>query len=617
MKIDKELQNILNRVEKPARYIGGEVNSVIKDTDSAAVRFGFAFPDTYEIGMSYMGMQILYNILNKNDEIYCERIFAPAPDMEKIMREQGRELFTLETLTPVKELDMLGFTLQYELSYTNILNILELGNIPLLREERDDSCPVIVAGGPCAFNPEPLADFIDVFMAGDGEELLEQICLIKKECRTKNEFFEAICHLDGIYIPAFYEPAYNDDGTIARIEKLNSKAPDRVKRALIKDLDNAEFPVNNIVPFIDTVHDRSVVETFRGCTRGCRFCQAGMIYRPVRERKKETIRELAKAQLENTGHDELSLLSLSTSDYSRFEDLALELMEMCKGQNVALSLPSLRLDSFSFKVLEEIQGYRKSGLTFAPEAGSQRLRDVINKKITEENIYGAVEQAIELGWEHIKLYFMAGLPTETYEDLDGIREIAEKIMEINYRIRGRKGGRFRVTISVSNFVPKPHTPFQWAAQDTPEMFIEKHNYLSRKLHIKGVTFNYHETGTSNLEAVFARGDRRVGKVLAKAHELGCRFDGWTEHFRPELWEQAFEETGVDPAFYSYRERSYDEILPWDIIDPLISKDFLIRENEKARAAQVTPDCRQGCAGCGINKFAECFKDAEFEEVPHV
>ena len=617
MKIDKELQNILNRVEKPARYIGGEVNSVIKDTDSAAVRFGFAFPDTYEIGISYMGMQILYNILNKNDEIYCERIFAPAPDMEKIMREQGRELFTLETLTPVKELDMLGFTLQYELSYTNILNILELGNIPLLREERDDSCPVIVAGGPCAFNPEPLADFIDVFMAGDGEELLEQICLIKKECRTKNEFFEAICHLDGIYIPAFYEPAYNDDGTIARIEKLNSKAPDRVKRALIKDLDNAEFPVNNIVPFIDTVHDRSVVETFRGCTRGCRFCQAGMIYRPVRERKKETIRELAKAQLENTGHDELSLLSLSTSDYSRFEDLALELMEMCKGQNVALSLPSLRLDSFSFKVLEEIQGYRKSGLTFAPEAGSQRLRDVINKNITEENIYGAVEQAIELGWEHIKLYFMAGLPTETYEDLDGIREIAEKIMEINYRIRGRKGGRFRVTISVSNFVPKPHTPFQWAAQDTPEMFIEKHNYLSRKLHIKGVTFNYHETGTSNLEAVFARGDRRVGKVLAKAHELGCRFDGWTEHFRPELWEQAFEETGVDPAFYSYRERSYDEILPWDIIDPLISKDFLIRENEKARAAQVTPDCRQGCAGCGINKFAECFKDAEFEEVPHV
>ena len=617
MKIDKELQNILNRVEKPARYIGGEVNSVIKDTDSAAVRFGFAFPDTYEIGMSYMGMQILYNILNKNDEIYCERIFAPAPDMEKIMREQGRELFTLETLTPVKELDMLGFTLQYELSYTNILNILELGNIPLLREERDDSCPVIVAGGPCAFNPELLADFIDVFMAGDGEELLEQICLIKKECRTKNEFFEAICHLDGIYIPAFYEPAYNDDGTIARIEKLNSKAPDRVKRALIKDLDNAEFPVNNIVPFIDTVHDRSVVETFRGCTRGCRFCQAGMIYRPVRERKKETIRELAKAQLENTGHDELSLLSLSTSDYSRFEDLALELMEMCKGQNVALSLPSLRLDSFSFKVLEEIQGYRKSGLTFAPEAGSQRLRDVINKNITEENIYGAVEQAIELGWEHIKLYFMAGLPTETYEDLDGIREIAEKIMEINYRIRGRKGGRFRVTISVSNFVPKPHTPFQWAAQDTPEMFIEKHNYLSRKLHIKGVTFNYHETGTSNLEAVFARGDRRVGKVLAKAHELGCRFDGWTEHFRPELWEQAFEETGVDPAFYSYRERSYDEILPWDIIDPLISKDFLIRENEKARAAQVTPDCRQGCAGCGINKFAECFKDAEFEEVPHV
>lgn len=617
MKIDNDLRRILNRVEKPARYIGGEVNSVSKDTDSVSVRFGFAFPDTYEIGMSYMGMQILYNILNKNEDIYCERVFAPAVDMEELMRQQGRELFTLETFTPVRELDILGFTLQYELSYTNILNMLELGGIPIYRSMRGEEYPVVIAGGPCAFNPEPLADFIDVFLIGDGEELLEQVCMIKKESASKEDFLKTICALDGVYIPAFYEPVYNEDGTIKKVEKLYDKAPDRVKRALIKDLDKAEFPVENVVPFIDTVHDRSVVETFRGCTRGCRFCQAGMIYRPVRERKKDTIKGIAKEQLANTGHDELSLLSLSTSDYSKFEELALELMEMCKGQNVALSLPSLRLDSFSFKVLEEIQGYRKSGLTFAPEAGSQRLRNVINKNITEENIFGAVEQAIELGWEHIKLYFMAGLPGETYDDLDGIRDIAERIMDINFRIRGRKGGRFRVTISVSNFVPKPHTPFQWAPQDTPDMFIDKHNFLTKRLRIKGVTFNYHETGTSNLEAVFARGDRRVGRVLAKAHQLGCKFDGWTEHFDAKLWERAFEETGVDPAFYSYRERSYDEILPWDIIDPFITKEFLIRENEKAKNAQVTPDCRQGCAGCGINKYAECFKGAEFEEAAHV
>lgn len=602
------LDNILKRVEKPARYIGGELNSANKELKEDMTRFCFAFPDTYEIGMSYLGMQILYNVLNKQENIFCERVFSPGLDMEQILRDEDIPIFTLETKTPVNAMDFLGFTLQYELSFTNVLNIMDLAGIPLKSEERNENYPIIIAGGPCAYNPEPLADIVDVFLIGDGEELLiklfDEYQISKKAGEDRETFYKRIVKFQGVYIPKFYNPIYGENGQIVKVDKLYEGAPDKVLRCIIPDLNGIDFPVEPIVPFIETVHDRAVIETFRGCTRGCRFCQAGIIYRPVRERKMELIEDLAKKQLENTGHEELSLLSLSTSDYSKFEDLATNLMHICKNNNVSLSLPSLRLDSFSFKVLEEIQGYKKSGLTFAPEAGSQRLRDVINKCITEENIYGSVEQALELGWKHIKLYFMVGLPTETFEDLDGIVEIASNIVEINRKINGK--GRFNVTVSVSNFVPKANTPFQWMAQNSAEQFTEKHNYLRDKLRpIKGVTFNYHGTDTSVLEAVFARGDRRLSKTLIRAFQLGCKFDGWTEHFKYNLWLQAFEETGVNKGFYANREREYEEILPWNIIDCGVTEEFFIRENEKAKKEETTQDCRNGCVGCGMNRNVKC------------
>lgn len=612
MKFDYKLEKLLKRVEKPGRYIGGEINSALKDPAKVDVNIAFAFPDLYEIGMSYLGMQILYNVLNKKDNIYCQRVFAPAPDMEELMRQEGVPLFTLETKTPINEMDFVGFTLQYEMSYTTVLNMMELGNIPLCSRDRGEDLPIIAAGGPCAYNPEPLADFIDIFVIGDGEnalpDLLDKYAQCKKAGMSKIEFLKEACRMEGIYVPSFYEPEYNPDGTIKKICKLYDEAPDSVLRAILPDTESADFPVNPLIPIIEAVHDRAVVETFRGCTRGCRFCQAGMIYRPVRERSKDTVIKLAKAQLANTGHDELSLLSLSTSDYSCFEELAGELIDYTKKENVSLSLPSLRIDKFAFDVLNKIQEYKKSGLTYAPEAGTQRLRDVINKGVTDDDIFNSIEQALILGWKHIKLYFMIGLPTETYDDLDGIADIAKRIIDLNYKINGPKGGRFNVTVSVSNFVPKADTPFQWAAQNTAAEFEEKHNYLARKLRIKGVNFNYHDNTTSAYEAVFARGDRRTGKLLLEAHKAGAKLDGWTEYFRPDAWERAFEASGISGDFYTIRERSFDEVLPWDVIDCGVSKKYLVNEAKKAFDEKTTRDCRLGCTGCGINRYVNCSMD---------
>lgn len=597
----KALDGLLKRVNKPARYIGNEINLRFKEDPS--FRFGFAFPDKYEIGMSYVGLQILYHVVSNVEGVMMERFFAPDHDMEALMHNEGVPLFSLETKREMKEMDMVGFTLQYEMSFTNILNMLDLAGIPFRAKDRDDSFPPIVAGGPCAFNPEPLADFFDLFMVGDGEYLLPEVCRLKMKYPGKADFLREASKLQGVYIPSYYDVSYNEDGTVKEYLPNVEHAPKKVLRAIIDDMDSVPYPEKPIVPIIDVVHDRAVVETFRGCTRGCRFCQAGMIYRPVRERKPETIKKLAEGQVDTTGHDELSLLSLSTSDYSKFESLATDLMQDCHSRNVALSLPSLRLDSFSFNVLNEIQGYRKSGLTFAPEAGTQRLRDVINKNITEENIYSSLGQAMDLGWNRIKLYFMMGLPGETYEDLDGIAEIARNIMNLS-REKNLKG-RFNVSVSVSNFVPKPFTPFQWAAQDTRESFVEKHNYLSKALNIKGVQFNYHDSPVSYLEAVIARGDRKTSYLIEAAFKNGCKFDGWSESFNEEGWNKAFSDTGIDGGFYTTRQRSHDEVLPWDVIDAGVSKEFLINEDLKSQKETTTPDCRIRCQGCGINKYTTC------------
>lgn len=617
--MNKISDDILYKVEKPARYVGGEYNSYIKDTNNVDIRYAFCFPDVYEVGMSHLGTKILYYTLNEREDTFCERAFCPWPDMEKLMRENNIPLYALESKDPLNQFDFIGFTLQYEMSYTNILNMLNLSGIPVRSSERGEEYPLVVCGGPCAYNPEPLYDIADFFVIGEGEEIIHETLDLYKNFKGKSkaEYLKEVCKIEGIYVPSLYNVTYNEDGTINNYEPLYDYVPKKVKKRIVKDFNEIQYPDKFLVPYIEIVHDRVMTEAFRGCTRGCRFCQAGMIYRPVREKKVDKLIEITDNLIKNTGYDEVSLTSLSICDYSDISKLVNSLVEKYKDKKIGVSLPSLRIDSFSVDLINEIQKVRKTGLTFAPEAGTQRMRDVINKGVTEENLMSSCFSAFNAGWSTIKLYFMLGLPYETIDDVKGIAELSEKVVNQYYSIpKDKRKKGLKVTVSTAIFVPKPFTPFQWVPMEKRENVKEKIWAVKDNIKSRSITYNYHDSMVSYLEAVFARGDRKLCDVLVKAYEKGAKFDGWTEYFNIALWNEAFEECDIDGDFYAYRERKYDEVLPWDIIDIGVQKEFLINENEKAKEAIVTPDCRQGCKNCGINKNieGECFEGAVFNKV---
>lgn len=611
----ENIDRILKKVEKPIRYTGGELNSCIKKLDDVDCRIVFCFPDVYEIGMSHLGLKILYDLYNRRKNVYCERVFAPWVDMEKLMREEDIKLFSLETKTPLCDFEFVAFTLQYEMSYTNILNMLDLGGVKLKSKDRKDGDPFVFAGGPCAYNSEPIADFFDFIIMGEGEEVnLEVVdCYLKwkHEKKTRDEFLEMIAEIEGIYVPKFYDAVYNDDGTFKELVRNNEHAKLKIKKRIIKDMDSLTYPEKWIVPYLNVVHDRVMLEMFRGCIRGCRFCQAGYIYRPVREKSKERLEKLAENLVQNTGYEEISLTSLSTSDYRDFFPLAENLIEKFKPKNVNLSLPSLRLDSISLKLLDRISQVRKSGLTFAPEAGTQRLRNVINKGLTEENIMNACNLAFRSGWNTIKLYFMIGLPTETYEDLDGIVDLANKVVDLYYSIPKEERTRgLSVTVSASTFVPKPFTAFQWCGQNNIEEIKKKQDYLKKHLINRAVKFNWHEPEISVIEAILAKGDRRLNDVIYHAWEMGAKFDSWGEFFDYNRWIKAFEDLNIDYKYYSERNISLDENLPWDHIDIFVTKEFLKKEYNRALEEKVTLNCRTSCAGCGaaVAGCGVCFEE---------